>query len=169
MPDDSLSDAIREAYACCPTSVVILETIEISHPLVAESLYLVRNNEEIVATLETDEVVTFQPVGFRMSLPASGENGIQELSLAVDNIDRVASDFIEQVYASSDPVIITYRPYRSDDLTQHGLGDNPLILTLTDVRINSFEVSGKATFGDLLNKPFLTENYTRKRFPSLGS
>lgn len=168
MPNDNLTEAIKEAYSACPSDVVVLETLQISHASLAEDIFLVKNNEDIVATLETSEEVTFTACGFRMSLPASGENGLQELTISIDNIDREISDFVNEAKTYKTPVSITYRPYLASDLTQPQM-DPPLVLRLTDVRIGLMEVTGKANFADVINKGFLTSRYTRSRFPNLGS
>ena len=58
--------------------------------------------------------------------------------------------------------------YLSNDLTQPQL-DPPLSLILQDVQITMLQVSGRATFADVINKKWPTEYYTRARFPSLGN
>ena len=32
MPNDAYSEAIKEAYASAPTDIVVIDTLEISHP-----------------------------------------------------------------------------------------------------------------------------------------
>lgn len=165
----SLSDAIKEAYACCPTNIAIIETLSLSHPDLPDgTIYMAQGYSEIVATLETAETVTFEPVPFRFSLPAAGENGRQELTLAIDNVDRRISDFINAIKESSDPVTVTYRPYLSNDLSGPQM-DPPLTLSLQSISVNTLEVSGRATFADVLNRTFPSDYYTRSRFPSLGT
>lgn len=165
----SLSDAIKEAYACCPTNIAVLETLSLSHPDLPDgTIYMVQGFTEVVATLETAEEVTFEAIPFRFVLPAAGENGRQELTLTIDNVDRRISDFIIAVKESSDPVTVTYRPYLSNDLSGPQM-DPPLTLSLQSISVNVYEVSGRATFADVLNRPFPSDFYTRSRFPSLGT
>lgn len=158
---------MREAYACAPSNEVILETIQITHESIVGSIYLVRNRTDVVLTLETSEVVTFEGAGFRLAKPQSGENGLQELSIGVDNVDRRVSDFFKQAKNFQTPVECTYRPYLASD-TSHPQMDPPLVLYLSDARVTLFEVTAKATFADLLNRKFPNKNYTRAGFPSLG-
>lgn len=164
----ALSDAIKEAYAVCPSDVAVLETLEISHPSIGGTIYLVKNREDLTLTLEDDTEHIFEGVGFRMTLPSSGDNGSQSLTLAIDNVDRRVSDFLNTAKNYPDPVTVKYRPYLSSDLTTPQMNP-PLVLFLTDVMVNVFEVSGKASFADILNKKFPTELYTRARFPSIGN
>lgn len=165
--NNSLSDAIKEAYAVAPVNVRVYETLEISHESIESPIYIVQDFRELTATLETYEEVTFQPIWFNFTLPAANESGRQDLSITIDNIDRQVSDFIALAKESKTPVYITYRPFLSSDLTQPQLNP-PLRLTLQDVNITLTSVSGKAIFADVVNKKWPTEYYTRSRFPSIG-
>lgn len=164
----SLSEAIKEAYAVSPSNVAILETLEISHPSIGGTIYLVKNREDLTLTLENDTEQLFQAVPFRIALPASGDNGVQSLTIAIDNVDRRVSDFLNTAKNYRDPVVLKYRTYLSTDYTTPQ-NDPPLILYLTDVIVTLFEVSGKANFADILNKTFPNQLYTRARFPSIGN
>lgn len=160
-----LEDAIREAYATARNDVVYIETLEISNPL-TDTMYLVRDRVDHNLTLENGEVKLFRATAFRFTLPAAGENGLQELNLAVDNVDRRVTDFVNAVRESNDPVVIKYRPYLSEDPTTPQMNP-PLTLYLVDIVITAVEVSGRATFADILNRKFLTDIYSRRRFPAL--
>jgi hypothetical protein len=168
MSNATISEALKEAFALAPKDVVYLETLEIKHPQIANPIYLVRDKVSHVLTLETGVAKTFEACAFRMNLPSSGDNGLQELNLAIDNIDRRVSDFVYIASTYDEPVTITFRPYLSNEPTVPQM-DPPLELFLTDIVVTQAEVSGKATFADILNKQFPTERYTRARFPSLGN
>lgn len=164
----ALTEAIKEAYASAPAGVVYLETLQIHHPLVAEDKFLVQDRTDKVMTLEDASVHTFRACAFRMSLPASGDNGLQELSIAIDNVDQEISDFIDAVKDSLVPVTVTYRPYLSTDLTTPQM-DPPLVLSLTDITVSTIEVTGRASFADIINRKFPTDFYSRSRFPGLAN
>lgn len=164
MPD-ALDDAIREAYATARTDVIYYDTLEIRNPA-APPLYLVQDRADHSMTLETGQTVLFKATAFRFILPATGDNGVQELGVAVDNTDQRVSDFIQSVIASDDPVKIIYRPYLSDDLSKPQMNP-PLVLFLTDIVVTAVEVTGRAAFADILNRKFLSEMYSRRRFPTL--
>ena len=167
--NNSLNDAIKEAYALAPSTTTVLDTIEISHPSVeGGSLYLVRAIEPLTLTLETGAQKIFEPVGFQFTLPAAGENGRQDMQISIDNVDRRISDFIEKAKNYYEPVKVTYRPYLSSDLTTPQMNP-PLVLSLQDVSVTVQAVSGRASFADVLNQKFPKEYYTRKRFPSLAN
>lgn len=133
-----------------------------------EPIYMVQCPEEKEFTLETGETVTFEPVGFRFQLPGQNDRGVSELNIAIDNVDRRISEFINATQQYEAPILVRYRPYLSTD-TSAPQQDPPLELVLSDIQITQFEVTGRATFADIVNLKFLTEVYTRRRFPSLGN
>lgn len=132
------------------------------------SLYLIQDRAGRTLTLEDDTTHDFEPVGFRFNLPSVGVNGVQELTVSIDNVDRRITDFVNTVKGSNIPVTLRYRPYLSNDNTQPQINP-PLTLFMRDMVISAYEVSGRATFADVINRKFPSELYTRKRFPSLGN
>jgi hypothetical protein len=177
MPNPAWTSAMKEAFALCPSNVVQLNTLSISHPILPSgTLYLVQDRQDWNLTLEDGTTVkTFVSCAFSFKLPPSGEGGIQALDLSIDNIGNAVSDFLDAVADASataavrTPITVIYRPYLSNDPTKCQMTP-PLTLWLTDAKQNSKnEIVGKANFMDVINKPFLTELYTRSRFPSLGN
>jgi len=165
--DDTLTEAIREAYASPRSSEVIFETIEIAHALLTEPVYLVNDKIELVATLETSDEVTFRPVGFELKRPDSNDAGLSELTLTIDNTNREAGEIAIQLAESTDPPQVKYRVYVASDLGTPA-NDPPVTLFLRDVEIGTFQVKARAVFMDLVNHPFLHVLYRRRTFPSLG-
>lgn len=167
--DESLSTAIREAYAVCPNSVLQLHTLEISSAAMDGKLYLVQAYKNVEALLEDGvTTATFKATPFRFTRPPTGENGLQELGVAIDNVDRRLSDFFLGVKFSKAPVVVKYRVYLEDNLAVGPENDPPLVLYLTDVVMDTYQVTARATFVDLVNRKFPAQPYTRTRFPSLG-
>lgn len=168
MPSEVLQAAIRECFARAKVTVRQINTLEMTHPAIAEPLRIVQGFQELECTLENDEVVTFQPVPFSFKLPASGENGLQELQLQIDNVDNQAGDFCRAALSSPDPVICYFRPYLSTDLTDPQMVP-PLRLFLLNVKINSTTVTARAASQNFLNQPYPSEDYTVEDFPGLIS
>jgi hypothetical protein len=127
---------------------------------------LVQNRKGITATDEDGNARNWQPAGFQFALPPSNEEGFRSLSISIDNIDRRVTDFIQDALTSPIPIEIIYRPFLSTDLTKPQM-KTPLVLYLTDVAIVKGQVTGTATFMDVVNKKFPSELYTRDRFPAL--
>lgn len=166
MPNTSLSEALQDAYASASEQVT-LETIQLSHPALDDSIYMVQDMVEHEMTLEDGTVCTFEPVGFQFKLPKAGENGRQDLSISLDNTDLRISDFLQRAKSSREPCTLTYRPYLWPNMSEPQMNP-PLKLTLKSVRVKGGTVTGKATFADVLNQPFINELYTRERFPGLS-
>ena len=81
MPNDTLSLALREAYASAPSDVVILHTLELRHPSFVDddsqpiAIRVVRDNQNLTARMEATaplnafEMVEFIAMGFDLELP----------------------------------------------------------------------------------------------------
>lgn len=163
----SLSEAIKEAYATAPSDVVIINTIELRHQSITDPLFLAQERKNLLLTLEDGRQVVFEAVPFRITLPQAGDNGLQELNITIDNIDRRISDFCQLAKSFPAPVEVLYRPYLSNDFTTPQMIP-PLRLFLKDISITVTEVAARATMADLINKKFPKELYTRERFPGIG-
>ena len=164
---NSLSDAIKEAFAIAPSNVVVLHTLTVEQEGVQDPVYLVQSRGTVEAVDENGFTRSYRPSGFAFSLPPSNEEGFRNLNITIDNTTREVSDFIDVAKGSMVPITITYRPYLSTDLTTPHMIP-PLVLYLKDVQITANTVSGKATFMDIVNKKFPSEIYTREKFPTLA-
>jgi len=110
----------------------------------------------------------FEPVPFRFTLPGQNDQGLQDLILGIDNIDKRIGEWIDAASQYDAPAIARYRAYLSSDLTLPQT-TSPLELVLTDIQKTAFEVTGRASVADIVNLKFLRERYLRSRFPSLGN
>ncbi len=164
--NDVYLDAIKEAFAIAPSEVVTYHTLEIRQSGVQDPVFIVQNFLPITANDEGGITRDFEPVGFQFALPQANEEGFRSLTLAIDNISRRVTDFVTIAQTSTQQVEVIYRPYISTDLTRPQM-DPPLTLYLKDVEITKNQVTGRATFMDLVNKPFPSELYTRDLFPTL--
>lgn len=165
--NQTLEPELLEAYALAKSNNIVIHSIEIRHESIEDSLFFVQGFRSQDLTVDGD-VKTFQPLGFNLTLPATDDGGIQELTLTLDNVGNQVSDFCEQALGYSTPVEIFYRPYLSSDKT-NCLMDPALRLFLLDVQITVSQVSGRAVPVDFLNISFPSEDYVRSRFPGLSS
>ena len=118
--------AIDPAYAAfffnSLSSVVLLETIEISHPSFAQVHRAVRNaSKGLTATLETAATVEFLYYPMEINMGELRNNLDQSLTVAFGDLGDVLHDELDEVSDddtySTKPVLI-YRTYRSDDLSE---------------------------------------------------
>jgi hypothetical protein len=167
------TDAIKEAYATCPSDVAVLETVEIYHPDWASIVRLVRDKANLTATLESyapnnpSESVTFSAMDFTIAQPRLGE-GRQELELTVDNASLLLVPLLESHdLASLDEARVIYRPYLSTDLT--GPHMNPVLsLSVLSVSANMQTVTMRCGYADFANLRFPRKVYTVDEFPGLA-
>lgn len=159
---------MKEAYALAPTNVVYLYTLQIHHPDVITDIFLVRDRVNHTFSIEGAVSKLFTACGFRFALPPQNDEGIPQMTIGIDDVDNQVSNYLKSVKESQVPITITYRPYLSEFPTVPQMSP-PLVLYLKRARKQGPEVVGIATFADIVNKKFLTEFYTRERFPSLGN
>ena len=176
MPD--LTEAITEAYAACPTDVVIFDTLEFRHPSFQDEennpigVRVVNDNQDLQATLEAaaplnaGEEVTFYKGAFRVVLPAVREGEPAELRIEVSNVTRELEGYLELAVASTDPIEATYRPFLSTDTSQPHW-TKPAHMQIVKVSSDVFRVTAVAGHAAFWNKPVPSELYTRSRFPQL--
>lgn len=168
MPNAALTAALREAYALATSNAVVLDTLQLHHPILGTDLFLVNDRQNHTFTLENAEQHEFVGRAFQLSLPAINADGLPEMSLAIDDVGNQVSSFLKLLLGSQVALEITYRPYFSDTPGAPQM-DPPLVMYLRGARKQGPTVQGRATFADLVNKKFPRQRYDRSRFPSLGN
>lgn len=166
MPDTTLSQALKEAYASAPSDVIVYHTLEINHPAFSQPIYVVRDFTDLNANLETGAPVTFLRFAFDLVKPEVSATGVPQLTLEIDNVSREILANIQLAMMTTELITITYREYISTDLTGPQ-NDPPMTMVLTSISADVFRIRATASFGDLNNKRFPNEEYTADRFPGL--
>lgn len=166
MPDSTLSQALKEAYASAPSDVIVYHTLEINHPAFSQPIYVVRDFADLNANLETGAPVTFLRFAFDLIKPEVSATGVPQLTLEMDNVSREILANIQLAMLTTSLITITYREYISSDLTGPQ-NDPPMAMVLTSISADVFRIRATASFGDLNNKRFPNEEYTAERFPGL--
>lgn len=172
MSDSTLSQAIKEAYASAPANVVIYHTLELRHPAFTAPIRVVRDYEDLTATLESSapvnpgELVTFVRFAFDFSKPEMSATGVPQMSIEIDNVDRSIVANIEAALATTDLVEATYREYISTDLAAPQ-NDPPIHMTLMSITADVFRVKAVAGFPELMNRRFPSTEYDAETFPGL--
>jgi len=150
------------------SDIVQFETIELSHPDFETSHRVVRNKTDgLTAILETDETVnfTYLPLTIEEVNPSGdldyaltvifGDLG-EVIPLELDRIEDTAGLFTE--------VILTYRSYRSDDLSKPMIG--PIRLNVKSFLFDKEGVVIQAT-STKTNSQNTGDTYSLNRFPML--
>ena len=172
MPDSTLSQAIKEAYASAPNTSVAYHTLEIYHPSFTTPIRVVRDFVDLSARLEStaprdaSTYVTFVGYAFDIVLPEVSSTGVPSLQITIDNVARDIMANLELAVTTSTPITVIYRLFLSTDLT--GPQNNPpMALTIISISADVFKVTATATFGDLVNKRFPSVTYNIETFPGL--
>lgn len=166
MPDSTLSQAIKEAYAAAPSDVIVYHTLEINHPAFVQPIYVVNDHADLNANLENGDPVTFVRFAFRLVKPEVSPTGVPQLTVEIDNVSREILANIQLAMQSTAKITMTYREYLSTDLSGPQ-NDPPMEMVLSGIKADVFKVSATASFGDDNNKRFPNQEYTADRFPGL--
>lgn len=173
MPDSTLQEAIKEAYATAPADKVILYTLELRHPAFTEPIRVVRNHVAFDATLEIDApvdpgaLVTFQAFAFSLQLPEVSMGGNPEIVIDIDNVSREIVANIEKAVVTPYMIEVTFRVYLMDDPS--GPQNNPpMHMVVRSISADVFKVTARAGFGDLSRMAYPKLVYTLERFPALA-
>lgn len=179
MPDPSLSEAIKEAYAVAQVTVIHIHTLEIRHPLFVDNLgapapiRVVLDDTAFVGTLEATApinpgaAVTFVPFEFNLVMPTINDQGNPELTITMDNVTTEIEQSLAAACNSGQKAEATYRVYTNLN-TNVPQNNPPMHLTVDYAKATDGDVTARASFGDFVNKAYPNENYNRKRFPGLA-
>lgn len=171
--DNTLSLALKEAYASAPSNVIIYHTMELRHPAFSTPVRVVRDYSDLTATLEStapvdpSTAVTFIRFAFDFTKPEVSATGVPQITITMDNVDRAIVANIEAAMATTDLVEVTYREFLSTDLsTPHN--NPPMTMTITSFTADVFKVTAVAGFPDLMNRRFPSVEYSAEIFTGLS-
>lgn len=151
------------------SSVVQLETVEISHPAFSKTYHIVRNaSKGITATLETGNTAVFEYYPLKLVPQHARDDLDHSISITFGDLGEVLPLELDRVMNMAGGLqikpTVKYRVYRSDDLTAPLYG--PLKLEVEAFTFNkegsTFEAKAPA-----VNLTRTGEVYSLVRFPAL--
>lgn len=157
-----------EFFLKSKSSVVQLETLEISHASFTKVYRVVRNAVQgLTAKLETGESVTFDYYPLLIENAGVRDDLDQAITVNLGDLGEVLPKELDEVSSNDGfgikPTVV-YRTYRSDDLTRPLFG--PVVLEVTSFAFNregsTFEAKAPS-----LNVNKTGELYKLDRFPML--
>lgn len=188
MPDVTLSEALREAYASAPASTPLIHTLSITYDGLevdgvpgeiyvyqgfsgdtetAEGVPLKSFRLEAGARYRGGEVVTFIAFPFDVQLPNVAAQSVVKGRLVIDGVGREISDHLREAATLGVPIEITYRAYLGGLELEGPQNDPPISFSLQNARATSDSVSGEIAVTNLALKRFPRELYRTTRFPGL--
>lgn len=142
---------------------VIIETLQIN--IGPEIYYLCKGFEDITATTENGDVVTFKAAAIDIALPARNSDGTQDLQFAIDNIDGVVSTAIRNALGNLTGATLTYRNYVSTDLTAPAAV--PYTLAVKNGYWTATQAQITAGYMNVLDTAWPRYRYTLPYYPGL--
>lgn len=155
---------IETVYASAPSEHVILPTLEILVPGF-DPVRVVAAFEDLTATLETLETVTFTAGPFEYREPSKDTGGNQTLTFSIANVTGEAQEAVDTAIEADLEVPVNYRVFLSTDLTAPA--KNPFKMTMRGGRFEGMMVQIEAGYYDLLNTAWPRLRYTAENFPGL--
>ena len=173
MPDSTLSQAIREAYASAPAAI-IWHTLELNHASFSTPIRVVRDRADLSARLEAtapigaSQLVTFTGFAFEVTPPAAQSSASPTCSIEIDNVDRSILAQIEAAMTSTSLITVTYRQFLQGRETTGPENDPPLTMTISAISATPLRIKATAGFDNLANRRFPARTYTLDDFPGLA-
>lgn len=141
-----------------------VDCLIISHPAI-ETMYLCNSPDAITGDVDGASV-SFQPVPFKVSLPARDDSGRQDMSLALSNVSGIGQSILEQAITQpAEPIQVGYTIFIRGNATPQI--DPPMTLSMTDVVVTATLITATVTRSDILNLPFPRQKYRPDWFPGL--
>lgn len=153
---------IKRLYASSGPEVII-ETLQIN--VGDEVYYLCKGYEDITATTENGDTITFTACAIDVALPARNSDGTQDLKFAICNVNGEVSTAIRKALANRLPASLTYRSYISTDLAAPAAV--PYTLKIKSGSWTATEVQITAGYMNILDTAWPRYRYTLPAFPGL--
>ncbi|ENZ8824513.1 DUF1833 family protein [Klebsiella aerogenes] len=144
-------------------SEVIIETLQIN--IGSTVHYFCKGYDDITATTENGDVITFSAAGIDIAIPARNSDGTQDLQFAISNIDGEVSTAIRDALASLTNASLTYRQYVSTDLNSPA--SVPYTLAIKSGSWTALQAQITAGYMNVLDTAWPRYRYTLNDFPAL--
>ncbi|MCF6689016.1 DUF1833 family protein [Raoultella terrigena] len=144
-------------------SEVIIETLQIN--IGSTVHFFCKGYEDITATVENGDVLTFSAAGIDIALPARNSDGTQDLQFAISNIDGEVSTAIRKALSNLEIGSLTYRQYVSTDLSAPATV--PYTLAIKSGSWTALQAQITAGYMNVLDTAWPRFRYTLNEFPGL--
>nr|UVX59586.1 MAG: protein of unknown function DUF1833 [Bacteriophage sp.]DAP40289.1 MAG TPA: protein of unknown function (DUF1833) [Caudoviricetes sp.] len=153
MSQESVEASYRRKLASNPDGEMDYITLQVSHPLLSKTYYLVRGLQELTATLETGETITFEPTPMEASGAANNNDMDQTTTFTLPDVGNLLDDELDNIPMDSTelPKFI-FRRYVSTDLSYPA--DGPVVYEAQTI------AQDKGRFSANLGTPMLNQRST---------
>jgi len=123
MSEASVISAYKLKLSSNPEGTLDFETVEITHSLLSKRYLIVRGNEPLTATLETGELVTFDPSPMESTDAANSNDLDQQASFTLPDVGNLLDDEMQNIPLDNlEWPVFTFRRYVSTDLSYPCVG-----------------------------------------------
>lgn len=140
-------DDIKDFHLDSASSVVLLETIEIKHPLWPLPIRIVTNHADgVTVTLENDEVATFDFAPLLIQKGATSDDLDQNLSITLGDLGEIVPPLIQVIRDAANDVApeVIYRSFAFDVASMTLVKNKPLDV-IKGLAINQMNRDHQAT------------------------
>lgn len=118
MSESSVEAAYRLKLASNPEGQLDFQTVEITHSLLTKRYLIVQGNEPLTATLETGELVTFEPSPMESKDAANNNDMDQQASFTLPDVGNQLDDEMSRIpLDNKEWPVFTFRVFTSTDLS----------------------------------------------------
>lgn len=142
---------------------VIINTLQID--VGNDAFLLCEGYDDITATTEAGDSVTFTACAMDIALPARNTDGTQDLKFALSNIDGLVSTIIRKALNSISRATVTYRQYISTDLSAPS--SIPYTMAIKSGQWTSLQVQITAGYMNWLDSAWPRNRYDLVNHPGL--
>lgn len=142
-----------------------IPTLELSCPAWNESIFICAGFYDQVFTLEDGRTVKFQASGLDVSLPKRDNSGAQSLGIAIDNVNGIAQERIDQAKAAQARITLTMRIYMESD--PGAPAERPVVMPARTAQMEDVSIQLTGGYFDLINAAWPRRRFTLAEFPGI--
>ena len=118
MSEDSVLAAYKMKLASNPEGQLDYETVEITHSLLSKRYLIVKGTSPLTATLETGEVVTFEPSAMEVKSASNNNTMDQQAAYTLPDVGNLLDDEMDRIpLGNTEWPLFTFRAFVSTDLS----------------------------------------------------
>lgn len=155
----TMTPAAIAAILAQETEEVFLSCCKISHPTLTDAIRVV--NSKVNLTHAGEEYIGMY---FTVRLPNDSEDGVAQVQLEVQNVDRVIVEAVRNMAGGVPPTVTFFVVLASDP---ESIEVGPYEVTMRDIKYNFQSVTGICTWEDHLNQAYPCHAFTPNNFPGL--
>ena len=161
-----IEQQLREFLASAPQTKYMIEVVSISHSSLTQTYHLWKEPASGAVVDENSNTLVVQSTNLNVALAGTPDNLDQKFNVSIDttDADNVLRKELDRIALNTtEKIVLTYRAYLSDDLTEPQAVQRLQVESITYTR----GVASLSAVAPKLNVTRTGELYTFSRFPML--